>query len=103
MRGACVGHRAGWVCRGVWGPSQQVCVGCRVWGAAMLAWPGGGLWRVCVRVLRIGVHSHMWLHLMVAVLLPSRCLWPAWMLIPPGGALFQVRARSLVLTLLAGP
>ena len=54
-------------------------------------------------ILRIGVHSHMWLHLMVAVPLPHTCLWPAWMLTPPGRALLQVRARSLMLTLLMGP
>ena len=29
-RGACVGHWAGWVCRGAWSSSRWVCVGCRV-------------------------------------------------------------------------
>ena len=57
----------------------------------------------CTLILRIGVNNHMWLHLMVAVLLPHRFLWQAWMLIPPGRALFQVRARNLDLTLLMGP
>ena len=49
VRGTCVGHWAGWVCRGEWGSSRQMCVGCRVWGAVRLA-RREGLWRGCVGV-----------------------------------------------------
>ena len=49
VRGACMGHWAGWVCPGAWGFARLVCLGCRVWEAVRLAWRGR-LWRACVGV-----------------------------------------------------
>ena len=52
-RGACAGHRAGWVCRGAWGSPRWVCADGRVrgvvrgvrrvgpWRACAVVWAGG--------------------------------------------------------------
>ena len=48
-RGACAGQLVRWMCRGAWSSSRWVRLGCRLWGAAQLAWRGD-LWRACVGV-----------------------------------------------------